>query len=86
VDAARLLFDVDLEEVRMHLQALFTLDAVNSRKGLVVRVLLRISKVLKLSCYCSTHSELNHVQKYTESLTVRLTMAISFATQLEAVR
>jgi hypothetical protein len=41
--AARLFLGVIFEEATMHLQALFTLDAVNSRKGLVVRVLLQIS-------------------------------------------
>jgi hypothetical protein len=46
--AARLFFDLVSEEAPMHLQALFTLDAVSSRKGLVVLVLLRISNLFNL--------------------------------------
>jgi hypothetical protein len=83
MSAARFLFDADLEEGEMHLQALFTLNAVNSRKGLDVRVLLRINTVSMLSYFCSTDSAFHHVQKYVGSLAVRLTMAISPATQLE---
>jgi hypothetical protein len=45
---ARLFFDVVFEEATTHLQALFTLDSVSSRKGLVVRVLLRISNLFNL--------------------------------------
>ena len=49
VSASRLFLDVDFKG-EMHLQALFTLNAVNSRKGLVVRILLYISKVLMELC------------------------------------
>jgi hypothetical protein len=75
--AARLFFDVVFEETTMHLQALLTLGAVNSRKGLVVRALLQISNPSKSWCLCRTDSELHHAQKYAGSLTVRLTTAIS---------
>jgi hypothetical protein len=79
--AARLFFGVDMDGVTMHLQASFTLDAVNSKKGVVVRVLLHISNMFKLSCACSTDSEIHHVQKYSGSLAVRWTTAMSPATQ-----
>jgi hypothetical protein len=65
--AACLFFDMDMDEVTMHLQALFTLDAVNSKKGLVMRVLLHISNIIKSFCACSTDSEFHHVQKYSGS-------------------
>jgi hypothetical protein len=82
--AARLFFDVDMDEVTMHLQASFTSGTVNSKKGLVVlvvRVLLHISNIFKFSCACSTDCEFHHVQKYSGSLAVYLTTAISPATQ-----
>jgi hypothetical protein len=85
--AARLFFDVDMDEVTMHLQASFTSGTVNSKKGLVVlvvlvvRVLLHISNIFKSSCARSTDCEFHHVQKYSGSLAVYLTTAISPATQ-----